>query len=171
MDRTIINIVSLVIGGAGIFAALTDYNVPDLLDDYWGRNPFTTKADHIRRRNSVLFATLAVVAIALQALAEVLGDALPDRSYGTSTYGVLLVGALLLTWLLVFMLAKLGRLLARREWLPEVIDSQRKSFEAAIEVILNDGWRHDQLAVKGPRPVKWCMKPSAPTSSFLLSRP
>ena len=26
-------------------------------------------------------------------------------------------------------------------------------------------------ADEGPRPVKWCMKPSAPTSSFLLSRP
>ena len=45
MDRTILNIVSILIGGAGLVTALTGFNVPQLNMSFWGENPFAVKRD------------------------------------------------------------------------------------------------------------------------------
>jgi hypothetical protein len=148
LDRTIVNLLSLLLGGAGIFAVLTEYSVPEMDKSYWGFNPFTVKAGVIKRTMTTLFIGLAVAAVLLQAAAEIIGDALPERRHTMPTYvGVFLIGVAV-SAILVWVLAKLGRRLARRRWLPWVIRSQRKSLEIARDIIQNQGWRQEQLARK-----------------------
>jgi hypothetical protein len=47
MDRTILNLLSLIIGGSGIFVVLTKFNVPELNMSFLGENPFAIKRDAI----------------------------------------------------------------------------------------------------------------------------
>ena len=49
---------------------------------------------------------------------------------------------------LVPLLTAAGNRLARRSWLPHVIENQKSVYNAARFVIEHDGWREDQLAVK-----------------------
>ncbi len=148
MDRTVINLTSLLLGGAGIFAVLTEYSVRELRKTYWGENPFAIKAEVIKGLTTSLFVALAVVATLLQAMAEIVGDRLPERRHGLPAYVLFFLVGVALDVGIVRGLAWLGRKLARRRWWPEVIKSQSAAFVAARAIVLNDGWRDDQLELK-----------------------
>jgi len=148
MDRTLINLTSLLLGGAGIFAVLTEYSVRELRKSYWGANPFAIKAEVIKGLTTSLFVALAVVATLLQSMAEIVGDRLPERTHGLPAYVMFFLGGVALDVGIVRGLAWLGRKLARRRWWPEVLRSQRAVFVAAREIVFNDGWRDDQLEIK-----------------------
>jgi uncharacterized protein (DUF2236 family) len=96
MDRTTINLASLLLGGAGVFAVLFEYNVPELRKSYWNESPFAVKAEIIRSTRSWFFIALAVVATAIQASAEIWSDRVAERSYGATGVSPIL-GPLVMT--------------------------------------------------------------------------
>jgi hypothetical protein len=49
MDKTLLDLISLLIAGAGLFAVLTKFNVPQLRATYWDENPYALKRDEIDR--------------------------------------------------------------------------------------------------------------------------
>ena len=49
MDKTLLDLISLLIAGAGLFAVLTKFNVRQLRATYFGENPYALKRDEIER--------------------------------------------------------------------------------------------------------------------------
>ncbi len=128
IDRTIINLVTLLISGTGIFAALTKFNVPELSKSFWGENPFAFKRDKIDVVMTWTVTSLAVYGLLFHSSALIWGNDIPDRNYGARTYVIVFSVGFLIMLLVVFLLTKLGNLIARKRWLPNIIISHRKFY-------------------------------------------
>ena len=140
MDRTLLNLLSLLIGGAGIFSALTKYSVPEVNQSFFGTNPFLIKSDAIEKVTTWAFTLLALLALALQVWAEVWGGTLPERSYSVPQYvGASLTAVAVLIGVLM-VIAKVSARIARKTWEPELVRLQRELFQNALEMVENDGW-------------------------------
>jgi len=148
MDRTMINLASLLLGGAGLYAVFTEYSVPELQSTFFGSNPFGMKAEIIRGVMTWIFTIVALSALLLQVFAEIAGDTLPDRKYTITTYAVVFAVGVVLTMALVFCLGGVGKIVARRRWQPMVMDSQREAFMSAKFILEHDGWREAQIAIR-----------------------
>jgi hypothetical protein len=155
VDRTLINIASIVLGGAGLLTVLTGFNVPETSSSFYGDNPFLIKREAIQTSMDWIFSGVAVLALLLQLWAEIMGLGLPDRRH-TSTFYVMFAGAsLVAVALIVWLLSKMGRSIARRSWLPRVIGPQRDLLGDAAAIVKNDGLSDQEMAVaaeySGPR--------------------
>ncbi len=139
MDRTLINLASLLLGGAGLFTVLTGFNVPEASDSFYGSNPFLIKREAIKDTSDWTFSSVALTALVLQIAAEIAGNRLPERSHGVALYiGVAMLG-LPLMYGMVWLLSRLPRRLALRKWVPRVLEAQLGIFESAAFIILHDG--------------------------------
>jgi hypothetical protein len=152
MDRTIVNIVSLLLGGAGILVVLTKFNVPELNLMFVGENPFALKRDNIESTMTWVFTCLALLGIVLQVVAEVLGDRLPARLHGIRTYFVVSVLLLIATGLLVRGLTAVGNGVAKKRWLPRVVTNQSAVYQRTRFVLEHDGWTREELPIKDTLP-------------------
>lgn len=148
IDQILINLTSLLVSGTGIFVVFTKFNVPELRASYLGQNPYMIKAEQIGYVTTWVFTILAIIGLLFQAAKEILGDSIPDQLHSTQYYSIYFFVGLFLMICIVWILSKLCNLIARPIWLPKVIESQRESFDIAVSIIENDGWRKDQLAEK-----------------------
>ena len=94
MDRTIINLVTLLISGIGIFAALTKYSAPELSKSYWGENPFALKRDKIDAVMIWIFTFLFAFGLLFHALTLILIHDIPERKYGIVIYATVFFSGL-----------------------------------------------------------------------------
>jgi hypothetical protein len=145
MDRTIINLASILIGGAGLFTVLTGWNVPETTQSFFGDNPFAIKRDAIAETSDYAFAGVALLALVLQLGAEIWGNDLPERRYGTCVYTWTTVLGLLCVGVLAWALSRWSRHLARRIWIPRVIGPQLDLFDSAAFVVAHNGFRDDEV--------------------------
>lgn len=148
MDRTLINLASLLIGGAGLLTALTGFNVPELNRTYFGQNPFAVKRDAIESVMKWLFTAVAIIGLALQLGAEIWGGQLLERRYDASFYLWSTAGGVVAVAILVWVLTIAGKRVARSLWWPKIIASQTEGFTASAFVVEHDGWREDQLPLR-----------------------
>jgi hypothetical protein len=148
IDRTILNIASLLLGGAGLLTVLTKFNVPELNQWFIGENPFALKRDIIESTMTWLFTCFALSGVFLQLTAEILGDRLSNRVYGTCAYVIISVSFGLITALLVAGLTALGNRVARNSWLPKVIANQSAVYDRTSFVLEHDGWTREELPMK-----------------------
>ena len=118
IDRTMLNIASLVLAGAGLLTVLTKFNVPEINMLFLGSNPFAIKTDVIESTMSWLFTGLALFGLLLQLLAEIFSDRLPPRLYGGCTYIVVSAVSVIAALFLVLALTTIGNRIAKRQWLP-----------------------------------------------------
>jgi hypothetical protein len=86
MDRTILNLLSLFIGGSGLFVVLTKFNVPELNMSFLGENPFAIKRDAIENVMTWIFTGVALVGLLLQIFGEIWSDRLPSRQHTIRFY-------------------------------------------------------------------------------------
>jgi hypothetical protein len=86
MDRTSLNVVSLILGGAGLLTVLTGFNVPQTRIAYFGENPYQIKRDAIGGVMAAIFTVVALSGIVMQVIAEVLGESLPTRLHSRDYY-------------------------------------------------------------------------------------
>src|SRR5687767_6989108 len=99
-DRTLANLGTILLGAAGIFTALTGFNVSELNQSFWGENPFAFKKDVIEGVMAYLFGGLALTALACQLVLEIFGDGLPQRLGSTWFYvKASIVGLVLVSFL------------------------------------------------------------------------
>jgi hypothetical protein len=146
VDRTLINIASILVGGAGLFSILAGYNVPEVDRSFFGPDPFLVKQGAIAEVSDSIFAIVTVAALLLQLCAEVIGDAVPHRIHGSAFYvGAGLVG-LAAVALLVRILSRLAGAIARLRWLPQVIQLQADLFDRCEFIVANGGLDRKQLA-------------------------
>lgn len=140
MDRTLINLLSVLVGGAGLFTVMTGFNVPELHMSYFGQNPFAVKRDVIENVMNWTFAFVALAGLGLQVWAEIWGANLPDRSHDAKYYLTFSIVGLVVVGFLVWALTAVANRVARRQWEPTVIGLQREVFERAKFVSEHDGW-------------------------------
>ena len=148
MDRTLINVASILLGGAGLLTVLTGFNVPELNMSFFGQNPFAVKRDAIENVMNWLFTLVALIGLALQLGAEIWGGKLPERRYDAKFYVWCTVGGVVAVAALVWLLTLAGNRVARSIWWPKIIASQAEVFESSVFVVEHDGWREDQLTIK-----------------------
>lgn len=144
MDKVSLRLLAILIGGAGLFAVLTKYSVPEVSMSYWEQNPFMVKRSEIERVLAWLFTLLALLGLLIRVVAEIFGDRIQERLHHRTfyfkffTYGILLMG------FIVCGLGRIGHLVARQFWSPKVVESQRELFTHTKFMIEHDGWEPQQ---------------------------
>jgi hypothetical protein len=91
MDRTLISLVALVVATGGALTVFARVSIPNINSTYFGRNPFAEKRDTVNGLLNVLFTSVAVFGVALQAVALILP--LPERNHLWPTYLVATITA------------------------------------------------------------------------------
>ena len=140
MDRTLINLASIFVGGAGLFTVLTGFNVPELNMSFFDPNPYAIKRDAIENTMKWLFAFVAFIGLILQWSKEIWETSIPKRSHGTIYYISFSLIALIVVCLMVWMLTGVGNRIARWQWQPDVVRLQSELFEQVKFVVAHEGW-------------------------------
>src|SRR5919109_554028 len=102
VDKTMMTILSLRIGGAGLFASLTKFNVPELNMTFLDSNPYAIKRDDIDYVMTWIFTGLTLLGVLLGIVGELLGDKIPSRRFSGGVYGWFTVASLLFLVCLVW---------------------------------------------------------------------
>jgi hypothetical protein len=144
MDKTILDLFSLLIAGGGLFAVLTKFNVPQLRATYFNENPYALKRDEIDRVMTWLFTGMAGIGIVVQFLKLAIFYDLPERSYGAAIYSLFFGLGILIMVVALFAVAKIGYWIAKRRWFPKTVESQEPLYQTAKFILEHDGWREDQ---------------------------
>ncbi|HEC12738.1 MAG TPA: hypothetical protein ENI80_05740 [Acidiferrobacteraceae bacterium] len=144
MDKTILDLSSLLIAGGGLFAVLTKFAVPPLNATYWNENTYALKRDQIDHVMAWLFTGMAGIGILVQFTKLGILYDLPERSYGTATYITVFILGFLVMIIILLLVLKIGHWFAKRRWFPEIVESQRPSYQDAKFIIEHGGWREDQ---------------------------
>lgn len=143
-----LNIVSLIVGGAGIFVVLTKFNVPELNMSFFGENPFAVKRDAIETVMTWIFTCLATIGLLLQIGGEIWSDRLQSRQYTSSFYMCFFLVSCLMAFVIVCGLTAIGNRIAKRTWLPMVVAKQAELYSQTRIIVDHDGWEEGQLKVK-----------------------
>lgn len=148
IDRAVLNIVSLVLSGVGLFVVLTKFNVPELRTTYFDANPYAEKAETIDKVMTVIFTTLTLIGIILQLACEIWSQSIPSERYPSLFYLLIFVFVLCATIVLSIILTYVGKRVARSVWFPRAIQQVTEQYVSARFIVEHDGWREDQLAIK-----------------------
>lgn len=140
MDRTLVNLASILVGGAGLLTVLTGFNVPQLNMSFFGENAYAVKRDVIDATMNWMFTIVALAGLALQLWAEVWGEHLPDRSHHSRYYINFALGGVVAVGLMVWVLTGFGNWIAKMQWQPTIVTLQRDLFDRAKFVVEHDGW-------------------------------
>lgn len=140
IDRTLLNIISILFSAAGLFVVLTEFNVPQLNMSFFEENPFALKRDVIETTMKWLFTGVALAGLALQLWAEVWGVHLRNQIYKRRLYVQATTGGVIAVAILVWALTGVGNSVARWKWQPKVIEMQRVMFDRSKFIVEHDGW-------------------------------
>ena len=144
MDKTLLDLISLLIAGAGLFAVLTKFNVPQLRATYFDENPYALKRDEIDRVMTWLFTGMAAIGIVVQLLKLGIFYDLPEQTYGAATYSLVFGLGIFLMAVALIALTKIGFWIAKRRWFPRTVENQEQMYRSAKFILEHDGWREDQ---------------------------
>ena len=147
MDRTQINIVSILLRSAGLFIVLTGFNVPEVNMTFFDTNPFAVKRDEIESTMKWVFTLLAGTGFLLRLSAEI-WEYRASRSHDWKYYFIFCVGGFIVVGMLMWGLDLIGKRIARLDWEPKVIELQRENFERARSATQHDGTANDRKAIE-----------------------
>ncbi len=148
MDKTSLNLISIVLAGVGLFVVLTGFSVPELHATFLGTNPFAVKRDIIASVMTGLFTGLALLGLLVQVGVAIWSNNIEERIHTTRFYIAFFVVMLAVGVALVPLLTAVGNRVARRSWLPQIVENQKEVYKATRFVIEHDGWREDQLPAR-----------------------
>lgn len=148
MDKTSINLLTILIAGAGLFGALVKFYSPEVNYSFFGENPFLVKRDIIENTMSWIFTLLALSGLLFQAYKEIGGVKIKETIHSINFYLKLFSVGLVVMIIVVLSLTWVGSKIAKVKWMPRIIESQKEAFAAAQFIIEHDGWRQDQLQIK-----------------------
>lgn len=137
-DKTFLNILALLIAGAGIFAVLTKFSVPQLNMNYWDENLHAVKKDIIENVMNWIFTILALFGLLIQAITIIYEKKLTSEYFPRKYIIIFLLGLLCMVGI-VYAFSEFGRYIAKKQWWPEIIQSQSQSYKKVGEIIQN-GW-------------------------------
>jgi hypothetical protein len=139
MDRTSLNLVSIVLGGAGLMTVLTGFNVPQTRMAFTGENLYLLKREAIVDAMTWIFTGLALIGLLIQVAAEIAGNSLPERRYTTGSYVCVTGISIVIACGLIPVLTRIGKVIARRRWRPLILEKKRNEVERAAYAVAHDG--------------------------------
>jgi hypothetical protein len=145
IDKTLLNISSIIIGTAGLYSVLTKFSVPQLNSAFWGINPYAVKRDIIDGVMTTIFTLFTLTGLFVQAILFIFESSFKDRIYNTSFYLLYFVIGIVIVTLIVFLLAKIGKIIAEKRWRPIIIENQREIFERSFSIVENNGLNEEQF--------------------------
>lgn len=155
LDKTILNMISLLMSGAGAFSVLSQFYLPkepiELHKTYLDSNPFAIKHSHqmsVKTLTDNLFIGMAALGLFIQIPLIIYDDEFKKISMERNYYWLIFVILFSLITLLVITVSYFARSKSKKKWFPEIIRSQRQVFEQAKDILIHDGWRTDQLDKK-----------------------
>ncbi len=119
IDKTILDLISLLFGTAGIFSVLVKYSVPQLNQTYIGSNPHGLKRDVIDSVTTKMFLFLALIGIFIQAISIIKGDSLP-RQHSERWYIMAFLYGIPCILVVTYVFGKLARIIAQLIWKPKI---------------------------------------------------
>lgn len=144
----------IILSGAGIFSILSHFYAdksPESRMLFWGENPFAIKDDHKEaytvKVTDRLFIVLAMLGMFIQAVVSIFDTKL-DNNHSLKYYWVFFAIILLVVLVIVLLILRLGKWLAMRKCIPEIISNQMEVYKHVVDIVKNDGWRIDQLSQK-----------------------
>ena len=148
LDQTTINLLTILISGAGLFSVMTKFYSPEVNYSFFGENPFLVKRDIIESVLSWVFTSVGFLGLLLQVYKEICADKLMERKYEAPFYFKFFVLGFMAMVGVVFIFSVTGNAVARQIWQPRIVNSQKEVFESASFITKHNGWRKDQLDVK-----------------------
>jgi hypothetical protein len=143
MDRTQLNIISILLGAAGLFGALSGFNVPEVNMTYWDANLYAIKRDTIESTMKWSFTMVALGGFLVRLLTEISDPPNRSKDWRYLHYSIFFAVWLLASVMGVYVLKEVNNQIARSHWEPIVIKEQRKPFEHAKAVAEQDGKGND----------------------------
>ena len=135
MDRTQLNIISILLGGAGLFAVITGFSVPEANMTFFDTNPFAVKRDEIESTLKWSFTIVALCGLLLRLASEI--SDWTSRSHSWKYYFVFCAVCMFVVVLLMGGVTVVGKRIARSTWEPKVIELQREHFESVKRLVEN----------------------------------
>jgi hypothetical protein len=151
-DRTQYNLFSILLGGVSLFVVLTNFSAPELNEMFLGENPFAIKRDIIEGVMNNIFTVVALIAVSMQLVAEICGENWPARIHKAKYYIYFSLIMAVVIGLLMWGLYDIGKNVAKSKWWPKVTQNHEDFFKSAEFLVEHDGWRPDQLELKGKIP-------------------
>ena len=148
VDKVIINLLTILIGGAALFSVLTKFYSPEVNYSFFGENPFLVKRDIIESTMSWIFTMVAIFGLLLQAGKEIWSDKIDERKHGSNFYCKFFTLGFIVMCFVIFLLTGIGNAIARQNWLPRIVKSQKEVFKQAAFIAEHNGWREDQINMK-----------------------
>jgi len=149
IDKVILNILSVFIAGAGLFAVLTKYKVPEINYSFWDSNPFAIKRDIIDGELTWYFLTFALLGLVFRLVALVYENkVICERKYSNRFYMGFSFVMLFLMFICISIIGNIGRYTSKMKWFPKAIQNQKESFLQSKYIIEHDGLREDQVRQK-----------------------
>lgn len=133
MDQIILDILSLVIGGTGLFVVITKYNDPETRRNFYGKiQVFKEKASIIDDIMTLIFTALSVLGLLALVMKDIYGDVIPERLYVKEYYWAVFGLGLIIALLLAITISWAGYRMARKKWLPLAISGYKEAFDLII---------------------------------------
>jgi|GEM_PF-3973617 len=145
IDKSLLNLFTILISGAGIFAIFLKYDVPELNTPFWDINPFAIKRDIIENVLTRIFIILALVGLLVQTISIIYGNVISERLYEASFYIKTFIAGIVVMIIVIYILGAVGKNIAKKKWLPKVIENQTKIYNVTGEIINNGGYRSNEL--------------------------
>ena len=135
IDQVILDIISIVFGGAGLYVVVTKYNVPETRINFYGKsNAFKEKANIIEDIMTTIFTTVTAISFFILIIKYIFGVMIPERLYTKIIYSFIFIVTAISAYFLVKILNWIGNRIARKKWFPIA----KNSYTPIYELIKND---------------------------------
>lgn len=144
-DKTCLDLLTILIAGAGIFAALFEYSVPQLTKTFWNENPYLVKQNIIKSTLDSCFISIAVLGLLIQSFSIIYSPRINEKTRSETFYFLFFVIGIAVMFLVINLVAVVGHRVARKRWLPLITEKQSDVFENTKFIIENGGWNENQI--------------------------
>jgi len=138
IDQTMLNIISLLFGATGLFSALSKYWSPSLNLTFIGESPFIIKQRIIDDVMTRAYLILAIPGFFIPIITNIFFYDLPLRIHQSFFYYFLLLISIITIAVIMRIFLVSGKMIAKRIYLPKIIENQRKSFNFVKEKVYNE---------------------------------
>lgn len=144
-DKSCLDLLTILIAGAGIFAALFEYSVPQLTKTFWNENPYLVKQNIIKTTLDSCFILIAVGGLLVQSYSIICASRVHEGARSELFYLLFFAIGIVAMFLVINLVADFGHWIARKRWEPIIAEKQSDIYKNAKFIIENGGWNENQI--------------------------
>ena len=131
MDQVMLEIISIVVSGIGLFSYITKYNIPETREPYYGGNLFLEKANIIDGVMNWVYAFVTVFGFFILIVKNIYQNNIPQSIYSYENYWIVFIISSFFSILIFNILSLIGKKIAKKKWEPIIING----FKEAMQII------------------------------------